>query len=167
MRLSLGIKDGVSQEEARDCVEKFGLMIIDSHGKGLLVERPEKSGTDVLPIEGCGALLLRSGLFKYVTAEVFFHKCAKIDISVLPDSEIDAMSPEALKQKLREIRDTALWWASQTDDDRCWLDDIKVLKSILPHGSVNFEMPDDLDFIGNCLQFKRTRCPKNPKLHEW
>jgi hypothetical protein len=83
------------------------------------------------------------------------------------DEDIRQMTLEQAQAKLQEIRDVARWWASQTGDDRCWLDDVKVLQTILPHGSVNFQMPDDLTFIENCVRFKRTRCPLNPKLHEW
>jgi len=82
-------------------------------------------------------------------------------------NDIDQMTEKEAKDKLKEIREMALWWISQKGDDRCWLDDIRMLEIILPHGSVNFEMPSDLDFIENCIRFKKTRCPINPKLHEW
>lgn len=95
------------------------------------------------------------------------HKCITINSCGIPDSLIDSMSEKDLKEKLKEIRNVALWWASQKGDDRCWLDDLKLLQAILPKGCVHFEMPKDLDFIQNCIKFKQTRCPKNLKLHEW
>ncbi len=83
------------------------------------------------------------------------------------DADIQAMTIEEAKEKLQEIRNEARWLSLQEGDDRCWLDDIKLLKVILPHGQVNFVMPSDLDFIQNCINFKKTRCPLEPKLHEW
>ena len=83
------------------------------------------------------------------------------------DADLAALTEDQAKQKLQEIRNVVRWWASQRGDDRCWVDDIKVMETVLPHGEVNFEMPEDLEFIENCIRFKQSRCPKNYKLHEW
>jgi hypothetical protein len=83
------------------------------------------------------------------------------------DADIKEMTVEQLQEKLQVIRDVVRWWSNQKGDDRCWLDDVKVMEAVLPHGEVNFEMPTDLEFIKNCIRFKESRCPKSPKLHEW
>jgi hypothetical protein len=156
-RLVLRMKAGVTQEAASKTVKNLGLRIINSSERLLLIEHNKENIVQALE---------ESDLFRIVTPEVRLHKNS-VTVNLSDDSEIDSMSEVELKSKLKEIRNTALWWAAQEDDDRCWLDDIKVLESILPHGKVNFEMPNDLDFIENCILFKKSRCPKNLKVHEW
>ena len=163
-RLLLKLKGGINPEEAIKKMAKFGapeenvLKIINQEDRTFLVEvRGEAVVYDIYLSE----------MFAVITPEVTMHNCITVDLCGMTDSDVDAMTEGELRTKLKNIRDTALWWASQEDDDRCYLDDLKVLQTILPHGKVNFAMPDDLTFIENCIRFKKTRCPKNPKIHEW
>ncbi len=163
-RLVMKVKSEVFTVEERIKETILGIngikQILDSFDKTYLIEH-EDDGKDYI------YELKATNLFSYVAPEIFYHACTTVKLNGMDDNEIDSMTEEEVKTKLKSIRDTALWWACQEDDDRCWLDDIKVLKSILPHGSVNFSMPDDLTFLGECIRYKRTRCPKNPKIHEW
>lgn len=85
------------------------------------------------------------------------------------DSDIQQMTLEQAQQKLQEIRDVVRWWAEQVGDDRCWLDDVKVMQAVLPHGSVNFKLPPCQEFLGNCKRFWETRQEpgKENQIHEW
>jgi hypothetical protein len=157
-RLLLKLENGIFVESAKEAIESFGARIIKHDHSLFLVEVDNEQMIDDINL---------SRLFSHVSSEVQMHQCITVDLCGMTDKDVDGMTEDEVKTKLKEIRDTALWWASQEDDDRCYLDDVKVLKSILPHGKVNFVMPDDLTFIENCIRFKRTRCPKDPKIHEW
>lgn len=149
----------------REAIEQVnGITVVNGSGKIWLVEVPAEGD-----VNDYVAKLKGTDLFKYVEPE------RKIRVpTVVPkieqlavDEDIAKMTEVELRQKLQEIRNVVRWWASQEGDDRCWLDDVKVMETVLPHGEVNFEMPSDLEFIKNCIRFKETRCPKSPKLHEW
>jgi hypothetical protein len=157
-RLVLKLKGGIDPDVAKKAITAFGCKIIDHSDRMFLVEVQGEACVDDLHL---------CKMFAVITPEVMMHKCITVNLCGMTDKDVDNMTEEEVKEKLKNIRDTALWWAAQEDDDRCYLDDLKVLQTILPHGRVNFTMPDDLTFIENCIRFKKTRCPKNPKVHEW
>lgn len=156
-RLAIKLQKDASEVEALAKFEELKCTVINCANDLFLIECSEDA---VGEIKGLS-------YFRIVSPEVKMHKCVTVNLCGMTDKDVDAMSETEVKEKLKLIRDTALWWACQEDDDRCYLDDIKVLKSILPHGKVNFEMPDDLTFIENCIKYKQTRCPKDLKIHEW
>lgn len=157
MRLALKLDTHAKHIDIKFKLGALGCRIITRSEDLLLVECPDDAIDAIKDLH----------LFSIVSPEVKMHKCITVDLCGMTDNDVDAMSEKEVKDKLKQIRDTALWWACQEDDDRCYLDDLKVLESILPHGKVNFEMPDDLTFIENCIRFKKTRCPKEMKIHEW
>jgi hypothetical protein len=155
-RFVVQLKEGVSADQVRETLAPLpGVTIVNDQRKFWVIETPE---------EGYPTALWNTRLFDFLAPQL---PTGDGHIPVAIDADVLAMSEVAAKEKLQEIRNVTRWWASQKKDDRCWLDDVKVMKTILPHGEVNFEMPDDLEFIENCIRFKRTRCPVDPKLHEW
>lgn len=151
--VSLGIiKTGLLLEEVVQKLTESGAKIISAHNNQILFETETPDST----------------LFEEIKTQLILHHCSTtIELCGLTNEDIEKMTAQELQNKLKNVRDVALWWAAQKEDDRCWLDDVKVIKEILPHGCVHFTMPDDLTFINNCINFKKSRCPINPKLHEW
>lgn len=85
------------------------------------------------------------------------------------DDDIRQMTLPELQAKLQEIRNAVRWWAEQQGDDRCWLDDIKIMQLVLPHGKVDFKLPPCQEFLANCKRFWETRQEpgKENQIHEW
>ena len=158
MKLILRPKKDVTVAQIGDAIAQVpGISVLES-GKFWLVQIPDDSNHL--------NFFWETGLFEFVSPE-FRIPLPDSQQSVSMDADLAALTEDQAKQKLQEIRNVVRWWASQRGDDRCWVDDIKVMETVLPHGEVNFEMPEDLEFIENCIRFKQSRCPKNYKLHEW
>lgn len=85
------------------------------------------------------------------------------------DHDIKELTLEQSQTKLQEWRDLIRWWSDQRGDDRCWLDDIKIMKAILPHGTVDFKLPCWEKFGPSCKKFWETRQEpgKEDQLHAW
>jgi hypothetical protein len=163
-RFVVQLKEGVSADQVYEFLAPLtDIHVVDCNNKHWIIDAPKEGRNDLwnshlfelLETQPPGSIAMRGP-----------PPPLRPTTSVI-DPDVLAMSEVAAKEKLQEIRNVTRWWASQKKDDRCWLDDVKVMKTILPHGEVNFEMPDDLEFIENCIRFKRTRCPVDPKLHEW
>lgn len=164
MRLVLRTNENanlLTDARIREIIEEVGdVTIIEGSRKNWLIEVPSEN------INWYIGKLTGTGVFTSIEPERQFP-LPTVTPEIQQDADIASMTEVEAKQKLQEIRNVIRWWASQMGDDRCWLDDIKVMETALPHGEVNFEMPSDLEFIKNCIRFKETRCPKSPKLHEW
>ena len=74
------------------------------------------------------------------------------------DEDLELMSIDLLKEEIKKLRSLIRYHKDQKDDDRCWVDDIRLYEA-LPEGCVGYDstLPPEDVFLDNCKRFCRSR----------